>query len=458
MREDAMTSVNWVTLVMFGAVTLTSPVEGQQVEPQAGTWKTWVLASGNELRLPAPPDAGRTANELQWLRGFMSQNNQRSIDQIKFWDTGAPPYRWIEIVANRLLTGQISSLAVPRYWGYMNTAMYDATIAAWDSKYAYNRMHPDQLDSTIKPLVPYANSPSYPSEHAVVAGAASAILGYLVPAEAQAFIDLAEEAARSRLAAGVALPTDTIEGLKLGRAVAVKVIARAQADGCCPAWTGTVPTGAGFWVGTNPGGVTDRFWKTWVLSSGSEVRPVPPPAFTSSQFAQELAEVKNFPRTFDTNYRAFFWQSTLGNLSYWFTNASQKIFEYRLDQNAPRAARIYALLGVGYYDTWVASQDGKFEYWQIRPNQADTAIVTLYPTPNFPSYPSNASVLSTTSAEVMSYLFPTEADAFREKAREAGSSRIWGGIHFRSDINASEEMGRKIGVKLLDWARSDGAN
>jgi hypothetical protein len=121
--ENDMICRNWVAMMMIGAVILTSPLEAQQIEPQAGTWKTWVLASGRELRLPAPPDAGRTANELQWLRGFMSQNNQQSIDQIKFWDAGAPPYRWIEIVSNRLLTGQISSLAVSRYWAYMTTAM-----------------------------------------------------------------------------------------------------------------------------------------------------------------------------------------------------------------------------------------------------------------------------------------------------------------------------------------------
>jgi membrane-associated phospholipid phosphatase len=291
-----------------------------------------------------------------------------------------------------------------------------------------------------------------------VAGAAAAILSYLVPAEQQLFTDLAEEAARSRLTAGVALPSDTIAGLALGRAVAARVIERAESDGCCPAWTGTVPTGPGLWLGTNPGGVTDRFWKTFVLSSGSEVRPGPPPAFGSAQFQQELAEVKNFPRSFETNQRAFFWQSSLGNASYWFSTASQKIFEYKLDLNAPRAARIYALLGVGFYDTWVASQDGKFEYWTIRPIQADPSITTLYPTPNFPSYPSNASVLSATSAEVMAYLFPAEAETFRAKAAEAGQSRIWAGIHFRSDIEASEQMGRKVGEKLIERARSDGAN
>ena len=32
-----------------------------QVEPKAGTWKTWVLASGSDLRLPPPP--GRAATQ-----------------------------------------------------------------------------------------------------------------------------------------------------------------------------------------------------------------------------------------------------------------------------------------------------------------------------------------------------------------------------------------------------------
>src|SRR5262245_15717878 len=33
------------------------------VEPRAGTWKTWVIASATEIRVPAPPDAAATAAE-----------------------------------------------------------------------------------------------------------------------------------------------------------------------------------------------------------------------------------------------------------------------------------------------------------------------------------------------------------------------------------------------------------
>ena len=51
----------------------------------------------------------------------------------------------------------------------------------------------------------------------------------------------------------------------------------------------------------------------------------------------ELAEVRDFPRTFDTNSTAFYWQSTRSN---WNNVIDRKIFEYRLDDNPPRAARI----------------------------------------------------------------------------------------------------------------------
>ena len=30
------------------------------VEPQAGNWKTWVITSGKDFRVPPPPDAAAT--------------------------------------------------------------------------------------------------------------------------------------------------------------------------------------------------------------------------------------------------------------------------------------------------------------------------------------------------------------------------------------------------------------
>src|SRR5918993_898761 len=99
-----------------------------------------------------------------------------------------------------------------------------------------------------------------------------------------------------------------------------------------------------------------------------------------------------------------------------------------IENNARRAARTYALVYVAHYDGWVA-----------RPNQFDPTVTTIFPTPNFPTYPSNAATLGMGPVVVLSYLFPREAARYAGWAREWGESRFWAGIHFRSDIDAGWE-------------------
>src|SRR6266852_8241975 len=86
-------------------------------------------------------------------------------------------------------------------------------------------------------VVGYPLSPAYPSEHAAVAGTASAILAYLFSNDAESFTSMADEAARSRLLAGIQYPSDTTAGLELGRKVANLVIERARHDGFEVPWT-----------------------------------------------------------------------------------------------------------------------------------------------------------------------------------------------------------------------------
>jgi hypothetical protein len=35
-------------------------------------------------------------------------------------------------------------------------------------------------------------------------------------------------------------------------------------------------------------------------------------------------------------------------------------------------------------------------------------------------------------------------------------SRLWAGIHYRSDIEAGRALGRKVGGAVLEWAKQDG--
>ncbi|MBM3767223.1 MAG: phosphatase PAP2 family protein, partial [Acidobacteria bacterium] len=115
----------------------------------------------------------------------------------------------------------------------------------------------------------------------------------------------------------------------------------------------------------------------------------------------------------------------------------------------------YALLGAAGYDAFIASQDGKFTYWYLRPAQLDPSITPLFNAPNFPAYPSNHSTLSTSRSEVLAYLFPERAEAIRALGKEAGDSRIWAGIHFEMDNQAGVTLGHKVARKFIAWA--DGA-
>jgi membrane-associated phospholipid phosphatase len=394
---------------------------------------------------------------LRSLADLISHNDANTKQQIAFWDAGAPAYRWIDLINARLLAGTPTTTYPHRVYTYVALAMYDATIAAWESKYFYNRCRPSELDHHLPTALPVPNSPSYPSEHAAAAQAAATVLAYFLPAEAESFQTLAEQAGWSRVLAGLQYPSDYHAGLALGRAVAEKVIEKASADGSDAVWTGAVPTGPCKWIGSNPGNVTATGWTPLLLSSPSQFRPAPPPACDSPEVLAETAAVRNFPRTFVTNYKAFYWQSPEGVNTWPYRYADKWIFEDRLDQNPPRVARTYALIAAVLFDAFIASQDGKFTYWYIRPHQLDPAIVPLFPVPNFPSYPSNHSTYSAARSEILAYLFPSRADVIRAVGKEGGDSRIWAGIHYEMDNVAGRQLGKSVAQVFISWAQSDGS-
>jgi membrane-associated phospholipid phosphatase len=434
-----------------------------QDAPPAGEWKTWVIGSGKDHGVPPPPNAAATRGELDWLReASSSAADPRIAEQIRYWDSGPPSYRWMDMIARRQSAGQSVGVHFVRAYTYVALAIYDATVAAANAKQTYRRARPSEADSTIRPRVQVPWSSSYPSEHAATAAAAAAVMAYLVPAEAAHFRELAEEAGKSRLYAGVEYPSDYTAGMELGRRVAEQVIAKAMQDGSDAVWSGTVPTGRCMWTGVNPGNVTAAGWRPLLLNSPGEFRPVPPPACDSAEVQAQLAEVKNYPRALNgpnmtTNARALYWQTPEGIFPWAVMQLNRWILEDKLESDPARAARAYALLGAVGYDAFIASQDAKFTYWYPRPSQMDTSLTTLFPAPNFPSYPSNHSTFSAARAEVLAYLFPNRADQIRTMAKEAGDSRIWAGIHYEMDNQAGVTLGRNVASKFIDWAENDGS-
>lgn len=433
------------------------------VEPRAGAWQTWVLTSGSQLRLPAPPDPAATASEIGELKSLAAQRDASALQTIAFWDTGAPGYRWDALTRDELTKHGVvmASATTARQLSLVDVAIYDATIAAWDSKYAYNRPRPSAVDASLGTVITNPDSPAYPAEHAAVAGAAAEVLVYLFPDDAERINAMADEAARSRVLAGVQYPSDTSAGLDLGRRVAAAVVERARHDGSEIPWSGSLPTDPALWnldgypEGTVPVAPSFGSFKTWVLESGSQLRPGPPPAPDSDQKADELAELRDFPRTFLTNAAAFYWQSARSG---WPLLAERETFEARLDRNPPRAARAAALLNIAAYDATVACWDAKFTYWARRPFQLDPDVRPLFQTPAHPSYPAAHGCSSGAQSRMLAYLFPSDAAYLNRQGDEAGMSRLWAGIHFRSDIDSGLKLGRAVADLVVQHAERDGSH
>ena len=427
-----------------------------QVEPGAGKWKTWVIASGDALRLPAPPDGGITATELQWVKDCVSQRDQATLATIHFWDAGSPGYRWMQLAQQSAVNAGLPTALQTRALALVAAAISDATIAAWDSKYAYNRAHPSDLDAGVAPVVAVPRSPSYPSEHAVTAGAAAAVLAYLFPAQATTLAEMANQAATSRVMAGVAFPSDAFSGLDLGQSVGKAVIAYAQNDGSAQVFSGSYPPSPGVWSSANPVTPLAGSWKPWVLTTPQDARLGPPPAFGSDAASRQYAGVKNLNRTNTTNHLAWFWQP--GFFQPWLQQVDLEIFQNHLDVNAPRAARAYAYETIAQHDATLACWDTKYTYLELRPSQADPTITPVFAIPQHPGYPSGHACASGASAAIMSVLFPNDAQLFSSMASDAGTSTFDALIHTQLDVSQGLILGGQVGQKVVARASADGAN
>lgn len=353
---------------------------------------------------------------------------------VHFRESNAPVY-WNGVARQLVGSYRFNALQAIRGYAVVSVAQYNAAIAAEKGK----------------------ERGRHPSVHAAISAASVVALSYLHPADAQAL-----ETRLDQYLAQDGWPgeknTDPAAGEAIGRAVAAQVVARAQTDGFFASWTGTVPTGPGKWVGALPpvGPMVGQA-KPFFLTSGSQFRPAPPPAFGSPEFAAALAEVRHISdtRTPEQDAIAKFWNLPAGTHQppgYWNELAADLSLQYRLNER--ETAHTLALMNMVSYDAIVASHEAKFFYWLIRPSQADPGIVLAIATPNFPSYPSNHATISAGMARVLGARFPSERGRLEGLAEEAALSRLYGGIHYRFDGEAGLALGRKVAA----WALAHDAN
>jgi hypothetical protein len=482
------------------------PLQAASLDSNAGSWSMIVLSGPTQFTVTAPAaeTSAAYAAELAAIKAAQSNLTAAQRRSIEYW-SGGGVLRWNQIV--RELVARFSLPPAPRSDGtypvpdpenpfadpqfpfanppyaaraysYVAVAQYEALKAAWYWKYQYNRPSPARVDNGITALMPVSDLPAYPSEDAVLSGVTVEMLKVLFPAAVAEITQRAAEQRNAALWSGKAAASDIAAGLALGKAVAAVLIARAGGDGMKSAvgnaaqWQaladsalarGEIP-----WISQEsprrppmlPNFGQVQAWLMTPTQVATE-RPPAPPSTSSTQMQQEVSEVR---RTVEHLTReqlaiAYAWNDGAGTYTppgHWNDIATEYIRGARMSE--VRAARTFALLNMAMQDAAVGCWGVKYLYFNPRPGQLDPSINTVIGLPNFPAYPSGHSTFSAAAAAVLSHLFPQAAPDFEAMKEEASISRLYGGIHYRSDIERGQEHGARIGGYVVRFAQLDGAN
>lgn len=116
-----------------------------------------------------------------------------------------------------------------------------------------------------------------------------------------------------------------------------------------------------------------------------------------------------------------------------------------------------ALLNMSLMDAAIVCWDTKYAYFNARPSQIDPRIKTTTGLPNFPSYISGHSTFSGAAAAILGHIIPERATAYEAMAAEASISRMYGGIHYKSDCQVGLIVGKNVGGYAIERAKNDGA-
>jgi len=483
-----------------------APLTPAAADANAGNWQMIVMSGPTEFPVAAPAATTDPAYlaELSSIQSSQSAITSTQSTSIQYWSSGAV-VRWNEILRELVARADLPPAPLPngtypapdpanpfadpnypfsnppyaaRAYSYISVAEYDALKAAWYYKYQYNRPSPAKVDSSIQALMPITDLPSYPSEDGVLSGVNTVLMELLFPTSVQEITEKAAEERQAAMLSGKASASDIAAGLALGQAVATLFVARAATDGMKNA-TGTTAQWQAIATAVAASGqipwhtleIPPRppmlpFFsqvKAWMLTPTDIIqeRPGPPPSTSSDQMKEELAEVKSAVDNVTREQAAtvYKWNDGANSVTppgHWNAIAAPYINAAQFSE--VRTARAFALLNMAMLDAAVACWDAKYTYYNPRPSQLDPSIKTIIALPNFPSYTSGHSTFSAAASEVLSYLFPADESYFEAQRDEAAMSRLYGGIHYPSDIQVGKDHGKRIGDYTVRFAQQDGAD
>lgn len=234
----------------------------------------------------------------------------------------------------------------------------------------------------------------------------------------------------------------------------------------------------------------EPYWnqiRTMALDSATQFVPARPAPYNSARYIAACREVFDAREHISEEQTqiANFWDcnpfatQTIGHLVYSVKKLSPGGHWIGITGVATRKERLplakmlaaYSLVSVGLFDAFIACWDEKFRSNYIRPVTAIQRSISpvwqpLLQTPPFPEYPSGHSVISMSSAVILSALFgpaftftddverpfgipDRNFSSFEQAADEAAISRLYGGIHFREAIENGKTLGRQVGEYVL---------
>jgi hypothetical protein len=359
----------------------------------------------------------------------------------------------------------------------------------------------DAVNAITKDYEPYLRSVTASSDaspQAAAVAAAHKVLSNYFPARASSLaVDRATSLAR--IPDG---PAKT-SGIAAGEAAAAAMIAQRANDGSGTPMPYTVLTGAGYWQSTAPNFPTATFlhWgkiTPFGMERTDQFRPNPPPALTSNRYRRDYNEVKdvgdmlsNITARPQDRINAVRFAAMTSPIQIWNSVADQlsNAEGLSLAQNA----RLFALLNMAIADAAITVFEAKYFYNVWRPvtairagdidgnpgTEQDPAYSTFITTPPYPAYPSGHGGLSNAGRSVLERIFGRGRHAvtlsnpalqgvtlqytkLQHITDDIADARIYAGIHFRFDQEASEELGERVAEYLLSnklrCARQDGCD
>jgi membrane-associated phospholipid phosphatase len=471
-------------------------------EPDAGSWSPLILTSADEIRVPPPPanlDV-KTIEELAVVRSAVRNPSaqQRSITyKWSFTNQGAV---WRHLADELVLHGGMGAPSMLRVYAALHIAMADATLAAWNNQNYYLRPRPSQMDPSIRPLVPEPQNSAYPSDRAAAAGAAERMLSYFFPRFEDRVSALADESVSAQVQGGLNLQSDVDVGRELGREVAERVIAVIEQDGRPnqfafgrdipweqPLADETVRLGVRFtptageynndirwrapepkvgvvygdalpWNQALPVDPSAGQWKPLFLtrSTVNELAAVPPPpannsAETKRDMEEIITAVNN--RTCYTDFIVF--KHGVDQPGHWVVQVLDTLTERHV-WSAPRTERATAILFTAMYDALLGTWYDKYHFLRPRPAHLEPTLPTVILTPKHPSYPAGHGTFTAAGVSVLRAFFPEDDSEYGGLVEEVNNARVWGGIHFRNDMTAGNEIGDRVAAAVLSAIHLDG--